>query len=239
MNYQIYYINLDTSIKRKNFMENQFHKLGVQAIRVSAVNGRQLDENTVIKLNKRTVFSHFSSPLAGELGLFLSYKKIFSLIENQKEDYAILLEDDILIKNDFFENIEAILSKLDTASILDISGRSGFWKKTSVPVFKDVLMQQFSTPALGTTGRIYGKIAAKNINQAMPYYLAPIDVMLQKIYQHKVSVYSLNKSYVCHSEELVGGTTIQVKSIKWWKKFFRELKRPFWRLSIKLGNLCR
>lgn len=239
MNYKVYYINLDKSIQRKQFMEEQFSKLRVQAVRIPAVNGYELTTEKLLEVNKQTAFSHFTKPLPGEIGLFLSYKKAWSMIEKQQEDYAVLLEDDVLIKEDLFKNLPDILSKLNTDSILDISGRKGFVRKKSISVLKDMSMDYFSTPSLGTTGRIYSKLAASKVNQAMPYYLAPVDVMLQKIYQHKVTVYSSNKAYVKHAEELVGGTVIQSKSELNLKKIIKEIARPFWRLVIKYNNLIR
>lgn len=236
-NYKIYYINLDESIKRKEFMQQQFFKLGKQATRIPAVNGHHLKKTETLSINKQTVFSHFSIALPGELGVFLSYKKAWSMIAKQTEEYAILLEDDVLLDSSLFKDLPKILKHLSVNSILDISGRPGFFKKSSMTVLDSMSINYFTTPSLGTTGRIYTKLAAHNINKSMPYYLAPVDVMLQKIYQHKICVYSSTKVYVKHVEDLVGGTTIQVKSGLSYKKIFRELKRPLWRCSIVLFNL--
>lgn len=237
MNYKVYYINLEKSIQRRQFMEKQFSKLGVCAIRILAIEGRCLDKKTIFDVNQQTSFSHFVKANFGEIGVFLSYKKAWSIIEKQDEDYAVLLEDDVLINEDFFVELPDILKELKNNSILDISGRPGFFKKSSISISgRKVCMNCFSTPSLGATGRIYGKLAATRINQRFPYYLAPVDVMLQKIYRHKVQIFSSTKAYVLHSDELVGGTTIQNKSTFTLKTVIRELKRPIWRFSIKLCN---
>ena len=41
--YKVYYINLDKSIERKTFMENQFQKLKIPITRISATYGKELD----------------------------------------------------------------------------------------------------------------------------------------------------------------------------------------------------
>ena len=43
--YKVYYINLDKSLKRKNFMENQFKTLNIPITRFSAVYGKDASEN--------------------------------------------------------------------------------------------------------------------------------------------------------------------------------------------------
>lgn len=239
MNYKIYYINLDKSIRRKEFMEKQLFDLGVCFTRISAVDGSNLEEKELSAINRQNILSHFTKAKSGEIGLFLSYKKAWSIIEDQKEDYAILLEDDVLLDPVLFNDLPNIFKYLNKNSILDISGRSGFLVKESVVVLKDLCLRRFSTPSLGTTGRIYTKLAAKNINQSMPYYLAPVDVMLQKIYQHKVPSYSSDKVYIKHSEHLVGGTTIQERKPFSFEKIILEFKRSIWRFSIKFYNLIQ
>jgi hypothetical protein len=86
------------------------------------------------------------------------------------------------------------------------------------------------------TGKIIGKNAATNLSAFFPDYMAPVDVMVQKIYQHKIPIWSVNKQYLSHIDQQVGGTTIQAIDITPLRKIAREFKRIFWRLAIKIGN---
>ena len=52
MSYKVYYINLDKSTKRRDFMETQFRELNIPITRISAVYGKNLDTN-VLKKEKR------------------------------------------------------------------------------------------------------------------------------------------------------------------------------------------
>ena len=61
-------------------------------------------------------------------------------------------------------------------------------------------------------------------------YYAPIDVMKQDVYKHKVNVYNTNKVYVSSNDKNVGGTTIQDKKMPLLNKYLREIVRPFWQL---------
>ena len=49
--YNVYYINLDKSIERKAFMENQFEKLDIPITRISATYGKELDKEFLKKEN--------------------------------------------------------------------------------------------------------------------------------------------------------------------------------------------
>jgi glycosyl transferase family 25 len=79
-------------------------------------------------------------------------------------------------------------------------------------------------------GQIIGKTAAKKLTENLSDYYAPIDVMKQDVYKHKVKLYSTNKQYVRSDDNNLGGSTIQKKNIIIWKKVLREIIRPFWQL---------
>ena len=131
-----------------------------------------------------------------------------------------------------FVDLDAIIKQITPNDIVDISGRQGIWQKQKTTVKADLNMSLSVVPALGMTGKIIGKYAAKQLLNAMPIYLAPVDVMMQKSYQHRVKIWSVNKKYLLHADKAVGGTTIQIKSVSWYQKLGREVKRPIWRLAV-------
>ena len=47
--YKVYYINLDKSIERKTFMENQFQKLNIPITRMPDLEEKNNDGNTYIE----------------------------------------------------------------------------------------------------------------------------------------------------------------------------------------------
>jgi len=55
--YKVYYINLNKSTKRRDFMEDQFKKLAIPISRISATYGKELD-NDLLKSEKKenTIF---------------------------------------------------------------------------------------------------------------------------------------------------------------------------------------
>ena len=224
--FKIYYINLDKSIQRRAFMENQFKELNIPFSRISATNGKELDKEFLkSEKKKHCILAHFPLPNDGEIGICLTHFKLWELLSKQPEDFSIVLEDDALISHDFFNDLEQLLSQITSNDFLDISGKKGFY-----PLVKSDLIIKFLIPPVLMIGQIIGRNAAKKLSNNLSDYYAPIDVMKQDVYKHKVNVYNTNKVYVSSNDKNVGGTTIQDKKMPLLNKYLREIVRPFWQL---------
>lgn len=224
--YKFYYINLDKSKVRREFMENQFKKFDIPIIRFSAVYGNELPQEFLKKAKKsHNIFTHFPNLNDGEIGLTKTYFDLWNVIQNQKEDYAIILEDDALITKEFLNDLPEILNEVTTKDFIDISGRKGFSRK-----ILNAFTQLFIIPPLQTTGQIIGKKAAAELSKNLTTFYAPIDVLKQDVFKHKTPVYVTNKKYVTSNDKNLGGTTLQQKGMPKFKKIIREITRPFWQL---------
>lgn len=224
--YKFYYINLDKSKDRRDFMENQFKKLNIPITRISAVYGATLDRDFIRKeKRKHNILTHFPFPNDGEIGICLTHFKLWEFLSKQPEDFSIVLEDDALIQNDFITDLEKILKDVTINDFVDISGKKGFYslKKTQ-------LLNKFLMPPVLMIGQIIGKNAAKKLSNNLSDYYAPIDVMKQDVYKHKVPLYTTNKQYVVSIDKKMGGSTIQQNNMIVWKKVIREIIRPFWQI---------
>lgn len=224
--YKFYYINLDKSNVRREFMENQFKNFDVSITRFSAVYGKELPKEFLKKAKKsHNILTHFPNLNDGEIGLTKTYFDLWDVIQHQKEDYAIILEDDALITQEFLNDLPQILNEVTTNDFVDISGRKGFSKKN-----QNTFTQLFVIPPLQTTGQIIGKKAAVELKKNLNTFYAPIDVLKQDVFKHKTPVYVTNKKYVSSNDKNLGGTTLQQKGMPKFKKIIRETARPFWQL---------
>lgn len=226
MSYKVYYINLDKSKNRRDFMENQFKKLKIPITRISAVYGKELAPVILKKEKKKhNIFAHFPYPNDGEIGICMTHFKLWEFLSKQPEDFSIVLEDDAEVHEDFFNDLEILLSKLTINDFVDISGKKGFFS-----LKKTALLNKFLMPPVLMIGQIIGKNAAKKLSENLGDYYAPIDVMKQDVYKHKVPLYSTNKQYVVSIDKKMGGSTIQQNNMIVWKKVIREIIRPFWQI---------
>ncbi|WP_245891933.1 glycosyltransferase family 25 protein [Polaribacter glomeratus] len=235
--YKVYYINLDKSLERRNFMENQFKELNIPITRMPAIYGKELPQDFLQKAKRQhQLLTHFPNLNDGEIGLTKTYFDLWKIITNQQEDFAIILEDDALLTSDFFKDLDTLFSLISKNDFIDIAGRKGFFS-----LEKNIYLSKFLVPALQTTGQIIGKDAAKKLSINLKTFYAPIDVLKQDVFKHQVKVYTSNKMYVSTNDKNLGGTTIQQKKMFIWKKAIREITRPLWQiisvLTYKL-NRC-
>lgn len=224
--YKVYYINLDKSIERRNFMENQFKKLNIPITRIPAIYGKELPKNKLSKQKKKhNILAHFPYPNDGEIGICLTHFKLWHFLATQPEEYSIVLEDDALVDETFFNDLPALLKNSTTENFIDISGKKGFYS-----LRKTALLNTYLMPPVLMIGQIIGKNAAKKLATNLPEYYAPIDVMKQDVYKHKVTLYNTHKQYVKSIDKKMGGSTIQQNNMLAWKKISREILRPFWQI---------
>ncbi|WP_334057315.1 glycosyltransferase family 25 protein [Polaribacter sp. P097] len=226
ISYKFYYINLDKSTERRAFMEEQFNKLNIPITRISATYGKDLDPK-ILKEEKRkhNILAHYPLPNDGEIGICLTHFKLWEFLSKQPEDFSIVLEDDALIQNNFIEDLEQLLSQITINDFIDISGKKGFYS-----LERYTLLTKFLMPPVLMIGQVIGKNAAKKLTDNLNDYYAPIDVMKQDVYKHKVPLFSTNKQYVKSIDKQMGGSTIQQNNMIAWKKVIREIFRPFWQV---------
>ncbi len=239
MSYKVYYINLDKSTERRAFMENQFKQLNIPITRIAAIYGKALDADILKKEKKKhNLLAHFPYPNDGEIGICLTHFKLWKFLSKQPEEFSIILEDDALVQEDFFKDLEQLLSQITTNDFLDISGKKGFY-----PIEKNELLTKFLMPPVLMIGQIIGKNATKKLSNNLSDYYAPIDVMKQDVYKHSVPLYSTNKKYVVSVDKKMGGSTIQQNNMIVWKKVIREILRPVWQffslITYKLQRCIR
>lgn len=220
-------------------MEAQFKELNIPLTRMPAVYGKELPQGFLKNAKSQfNIFTHYPNLNDGEIGLTKTYFDLWKIITKQKENYAIVLEDDALLTKDFFPDLEKLLFIITENDFLDISGRKGFLKLSS-----NNLTTKFIIPSLQTTGQIIGRKAAKTLSHNLTTYCAPIDVLKQDVYKHKVKVFTTIKKYVSSNDENVGGSTIQQNNMTVWKKVIREFVRPFWQITtfftFKLNRCIR
>jgi glycosyl transferase family 25 len=224
--YKVYYINLEKSLERRRFMEDQFKKLNIPITRIPAIYGKELDSDFLKKeKRKHHILAHFPFPNDGEIGICLTHFKLWKTLSEQPEEYAIVLEDDAQVHEDFFHDLEQLLGQITIDDFIDISGKKGFYS-----LEKKELLTTFLMPPVLMIGQIIGRNAAKKLSLNLSSYYAPIDVMKQDVYKHKVKLVSTNKQYVTSIDKKMGGSTIQQNKMILWRKILREIIRPFWQI---------
>lgn len=109
-NIKAYVINLDRSKKRWEFIKNELDKLTIPYERVTAYDGNTLLKEDLENVDDRTHKALFKKmPEPGTIGCALSHKKCWDLFLSSKDEFALILEDDVAFDP---EKLEEILKEL-------------------------------------------------------------------------------------------------------------------------------
>lgn len=97
-------INLDSSTDRMNRVSKRLDELNIPFERISAVNGQTLSDEFISQITYP--YNHFESRVRfprtltkGEIGCFLSHRKCWEKLLESDEQWALIMEDDILISD--------------------------------------------------------------------------------------------------------------------------------------------
>lgn len=110
-----YLVNLDHKVDRMEYMSGLLSNAGIEYERVSAVYGKDLSIE-----DRRKCFRPFHSFVAcarrltdGEIGCSLSHLKIYQKMVDENIQIALVLEDDIVIVDEFKEQINVCEKRMD------------------------------------------------------------------------------------------------------------------------------
>ena len=112
----IAWINLDRSIERKKYMENQLKNICIQNTRISAIDGLSEDVKNMINVNT----DHLSNY---EIACCLSHIKTIYYLSKLEGEYFLILEDDTIFDNIYLinDNLEKIIKNAPEFDILNLN----------------------------------------------------------------------------------------------------------------------
>jgi len=171
---KIYYINLEHREDRRNNVEDQLAKINFDGPieRINAAYGKNLNLEIIPSnlftreaiescTNKKDI-TNTSSMTKGGMGISLSQKWIYEKVLCGLEDYALILEDDITLPNDFIPKvIDKINSINENFDILYL----GYHVKMNNKIGSLV---DYPSKIWGLFGYIINKKAAKSIIEIFP-----------------------------------------------------------------------
>lgn len=131
-NFSTYIINLESEVKRKQYMEVLLSKQFISNYSfIEAVQGNCISLTKLIeKFDEELAYNRYGRKLnRGEIGCTLSHFKCYEKIATEN-DYALILEDDISVIGDIgaISMLDPILKK-DVPVIVFLSGDYWFYKK--------------------------------------------------------------------------------------------------------------
>jgi glycosyl transferase family 25 len=192
----IYIINLDKRIERLKYLDRRFRQVGKEFIRISAIDGASLDDQfflnykNYIDLENSPVLTNKEILRPNQIGCSLSHFKIYVELIQSKDEFCIILEDDIDFSHEFIEMTQEINPEIINKEACIIM--FGYYKKNNriessnksflfpnrkrltskIDCFKPIEWY------FGSHGYIINKEAAKIILETFEYPTLPADYLL-------------------------------------------------------------
>ncbi len=215
----VYYINLNSSINRKNLIENNLSKIFLKFKRFPAINGHNINNNIIYSLHKKKLLK-YNLPIQkkGRLGTYLSHyyllKSIF-LNENIKSK-ILIIEDDVIIPSDFMLKYNYYLKFCPTDFDILLVGHTD--KLYGVKINKYIL-KPFNINNINTNNGLFAyiinvKSIPKILNLLTPinnefksevnaeFNIKHIDWVLRSFFSNKLNAYYTIDNLIFHNNNL-------------------------------------
>jgi len=198
---KIFYINLDRRPERNEKVKKELSKIGWKGPveRISAVDGRQLEEKTIKKYFTQQAIEQANTKYdkfipgyymtKGGMGCALSHRSIFLKIMQENHDCVLVIEDDVIFADDFLKKWNHYSKSLPGNFDLVYVG----YHESELTKFSNV-NSAFSKPSgvvFGTFGMVIHKKVVPTLINLFPVY-GQIDSMISTLFP-KINVYTLHK----------------------------------------------
>lgn len=175
---KVYFINLERAVERRKHMEEQALRLGIDSVRIEAVDGQRLSPSECARVCPSIGRTHQLAPV--EVACFLSHRKVWLQIADGSESHGLVLEDDLLLSSDFRDF---------TMSQDWIPGACGIIKIETIarpilltpPKFdagKGRLLWHMASANMGGGGYILSRLIAKYLLENTLTFSDPVDCVL-------------------------------------------------------------
>ncbi len=245
---KVYYINLDRSPERRAWFTQQAEALGLDLVRVPAVDGRELPAAELDHWRQLSEGNKVLSP--GEIGCFLSHRKAWEAVLAGDEKWAFIAEDDIHFSEStkiFFQNISWVPPNADLVKAETDLRRHQFSRKYW-SLTRPYTLRKLQSNHLNAGGYFISKHSCKILLSYTKNKCEAVDGLLfAKIFmkEHKLKVYQLDPAICIQSRFLnefdgslnfssdLEGDRIKYRKIPkngvflTLKKVYREINRLF------------
>lgn len=194
MKFKVFLINLDKSQDRLEVCRQNFERYNIEFERVPAVYGKDLSEQQIEQFyDSERNQTGYKKPLSiGELGCYLSHIHCWQKIIEQDLDYALILEDDFKLSEDF-NQFEQIFSKLQNWDYVRIA----YPIKDTPAVAREKITAEhdliyYKKVPINTLAQAVSKAGAKKLLANSKRVFRPIDVDIKHYWEKGIQVLGID-----------------------------------------------
>jgi GR25 family glycosyltransferase involved in LPS biosynthesis len=116
-NVGVYVINCDVHKERMEKFTKHAKQAGLKFCRESCVKGKEFTYNLFCEMKKKKLLSKRADMNAIEIAINMSHYNCWTRMLNNKEDYALILEDDSEVHHDFVPRVNNLVNELEEKNI--------------------------------------------------------------------------------------------------------------------------
>ena len=224
MNFDIYVINLDRSAERLDYLRQSAARHGLEFQRFPAVEGAKVPradwkDVSALLFGLRTG-RHI---LPGEYGCYRSHLDLLETIAQSPAPFAVILEDDVEMPDDFRERVTAIVAAVGAPAVVKLANhrQGGFLSLGKTALGDEIGVTMFGPQGSSAAYIVTREAAAKLSKRLRPMSL-PYDTAFERGWQHHVPIYSVRQDVIIFVEQLrqasiiLAGGGYRASKFKWF-----------------------
>lgn len=232
MKIRYFAINLEGNPQRRKHIENEAKNAGINLEIFKAITPDEINK-IPHRYNAKRARCFTGRPLMNtEIACGLSHITLWrNLLKDSNADYYLILEDDAYIESDI-KNLITLLN-IPFVNFLRLSG----WKKRPMKAIKKLsnkyTLYRYAYGPLNAGAYLISKKAAKPLAEYCQSLHTPIDILMDRSYEHRVPTYGILPYPVNTYAYGALGTDIGLRNLKYSKdiKIIEKLSVKRQRLS--------
>lgn len=199
-NFKSYVINLDRNLDRLQQFYEHAKLSGLHNIdRVAGIDGKQLTEAELYKHYdaQHNTKNYFKTLNPGEIGCYLSHRKVWQKMIDDNIDFALILEDDALCDKRLPTAIQRLAPSHQEWDVIKLFSKrkQAFFVPSTSLVEGVELAPAFKVP-ITTMGQLVSLQGAKKLLSGSDRFGRPVDVDMQWWWESRLKVLSVYPSLV-------------------------------------------
>jgi glycosyl transferase, family 25 len=234
--YKMFIVHLQRSKGRKAQVQDLVSKAPYTTQVVDAVDGSKLTQAEISSCYSQTSQLQPAYPFAlnvGEMGCFLSHRKVWQEIVDQGLDAGLIFEDDVHIDPSVFEPACALAARhVEKFGYIQFQVRKVIDQGHVLEKDDGVKIVQPQVTPLRTSAQFVSRNAAKKLLDLTRKFDRPIDGFLQLYWETGLHIVCVVPSGVSDRTAATGGSTLSAKQ-PLSKKLEREFKRGRYKSRVQ------
>lgn len=189
--WNIYLINLARSTDRLTACARQLESYDLPFERVDAVDGDALTPTAISKLYNFEESSYHKHMTSGEIGCYLSHVRVWQKIVDEQLDYAVILEDDILLQDNIQEGLAALQTIQEPWDLIKLAEAPEKRKAVHHIPANDFALVTYNKVPSRTCAQVVSLAGAKKLLATSITIKRPIDIELQYWWESNLNVFGL------------------------------------------------